>query len=27
LGNCLLDKRQPLPRVQSINWDQTFAPD
>ena len=27
LGDCLLDKRQPLPRVQSINWDQTFAPD
>jgi carbamoyltransferase len=27
LGNCLLDKRQSLPRVESINWDQTFAPD
>ena len=27
LGNCLLDKQQPLPRVDSINWDQSFAPD
>ena len=26
-GDCLLDKRQPLPRIESINWDQTFAPD
>jgi carbamoyltransferase len=27
LGNCLLDKQQPLPRIESINWDQTFSPD
>jgi carbamoyltransferase len=27
LGNCLLDKQQPLPRIASINWSQTFAPD
>ena len=27
LGNCLLDKQQTLPRIDSINWDQTFAPD
>ena len=27
LGNCLLDKQRPLPRIDSINWDQTFAPD
>jgi carbamoyltransferase len=27
LGNCLLDRQQPLPRIESINWNQTFAPD
>ena len=27
LGNCLLDKQQPLPHIESVNWDQTFAPD
>jgi carbamoyltransferase len=27
LGNCLLDKQQPLPRIESVNWNQTFAPD
>jgi carbamoyltransferase len=27
MGNCVLDKQTPLPRIDSINWDQTFAPD
>jgi len=27
LGNCLLDKQQPMPKIASIDWDQTFAPD
>jgi carbamoyltransferase len=27
IGNCLLDKTQPLPRIASVNWDQTFAAD
>jgi carbamoyltransferase len=27
LGNYLLDKRQPLPRIEGIDWEQRFAPD
>jgi carbamoyltransferase len=27
LGNCLIDKSAPLPRIQSVDWEQTFAPD
>ncbi len=27
LGNCLIDKRVPLPRIESVDWEQTFAPD
>jgi len=27
LGDCLLDKQKTLPRIESVNWNQTFAPD
>jgi carbamoyltransferase len=27
LGSFLLDKKQPLPKIDSIDWDQTFEPD
>jgi carbamoyltransferase len=27
LGNCLLDKQRPLPRIASIAWGEGFAPD
>jgi carbamoyltransferase len=27
MGNCVLDKEQALPRISSIDWEQTFAPD
>jgi carbamoyltransferase len=27
MGNCLLDKSRELPRIASVDWDRTFAPD
>ncbi|MCK6555415.1 carbamoyltransferase [Candidatus Binatia bacterium] len=27
MGNCLLDKQKPLPKIAGVDWEHTFAPD